>query len=223
MRILGICLILTAGWVCSAQAAVYGRMDTFQNGAVQGWGGGSAPTNISTGGPDGAGDRFLRISAANSKLATFNNSAAWNGNYLASGITRIEMDLNNFSAAQLEIRLMFVDAGGQGGNFTSLDAFILPAISGWVRAVFDVSPSALVYVGAGVGSGVYNDTMDNVDRLLIRNDPGAPSPASDAPNVTAQLGIDNIRAIPEPASAALLLLGFLPLFRRRRSPATPAI
>jgi hypothetical protein len=211
---MGLGLVLSLLLASVADAAIQlGRLDDFQNGTTQGWAGGSSPTNIATGGPAGTGDRFLRINTANGKLATFN--ATWGGDWLAAGVTQVAMDLNNLGTTELEIRLLLVDAGVHGGNFTSAHSLVLPAMSGWVHAVFSLAPDQMAYIGGGVGSGVLSDTLAHVDRLLIRNDPGAPSPAGEAPSITGTLGLDNLHAIPEPTAAAALLIGAAAMMRRR--------
>src|SRR6266576_1378188 len=68
--------------VASSAAAVptLNQVNDFQNGQASGWGngGGAAdPVVVSTGGPTGTGDRFLRVTAtgsgnAGSRLVTFN-------------------------------------------------------------------------------------------------------------------------------------------------------
>src|SRR6476620_10626219 len=65
------------------------QLNDFETGTTQGWtngGGASDPSNVTTGGPGGANDNFLRITArggsgAGSRLASFNRSSQWIGNY----------------------------------------------------------------------------------------------------------------------------------------------
>src|SRR5574340_117494 len=82
-------------------ALTIGQIDTFEDGATQGWHvpGPSPvpPVNEPNGGPAGAGDAFLRVTATGgngpgSKLSVM-NASQWTGNYLASGITSIRMDV----------------------------------------------------------------------------------------------------------------------------------
>ena len=61
----------------------------FESGTTDGWQVGNAnhpnpPTNVASGGPDGAGDNFLQAQSnggggAGSRLAFFNESADWTG------------------------------------------------------------------------------------------------------------------------------------------------
>src|SRR5580704_1363575 len=78
-----------------------GQIDTFQDASTDGWTDGSAGDNlaiVTTGGPAGFNDYFLQVSSGGSfpsRLITFNDSQ-WLGNYVAAGVTRVEMDLKNF-------------------------------------------------------------------------------------------------------------------------------
>ena len=75
-------------------------------------------TNISTGGPAGAGDHYIQLTADGSnsggKLTAFNRDQ-WLGDYLAAGVTAIEVDLLNQSAVTLSIRLAFKNGPGSSG------------------------------------------------------------------------------------------------------------
>src|SRR5215211_7030752 len=93
--------------VGSASAAraipVLQQVNDFEGGTTQGWTNGpnaADPTNVTTGGPGGTADNFLRVSArggagAGSRLVSFNRASQWTGNYITAGVTGIEMDLKN--------------------------------------------------------------------------------------------------------------------------------
>src|SRR5688572_15282094 len=76
-----------------ARAVISTEVDTFQGGTTEGWGGGAAPTNVASGGPAGAGDRFLQLTSFN-RLAT-ENTAQWAGNYAAAGVMDVSVDFLN--------------------------------------------------------------------------------------------------------------------------------
>jgi hypothetical protein len=208
-----------------ARAIVFGQLDNFQDGTTREWSTGQfAPevTNISTGGPAGAGDRYIRITAdgsgAGGRLVAF-NFTTWTGNYIAAGVNVISISLNNFSAVNLSIRFAFQSEIVQGGPGYLSQAMILPANSGWMNFTISLAPGSLTAVNSPTS---YNTFFQNVAWTRIIHAPGTGS-LNGAP-VTGQLGIDNIQAIPEPSTAALAAGGLLALaagfIRRQRRAAT---
>ena len=69
----------------------------YTGGTTLGWGGsqaGTAPAvHVTDGGPSGVGDGYLLLSTIGYHLAA-RNIAQWTGDYIAAGITTIEMDLD---------------------------------------------------------------------------------------------------------------------------------
>jgi hypothetical protein len=207
----------TAGTVIASLSQ--GLIDNFTNATTQNWAGGSSPTNVSTGGPAGAGDRYLQISAAASPLGTFNESQ-WAGNATAGNVTHIKADLNDLGANPVTVRVMLLTPGCEGGGtactaWTSTTGTALAAGSGWVTAQFSIAEANLTRVW---GANSYAASMANVERVLIRHDDGAPDGPHTPVVVTSTLGIDNVQALPEPtalfglAAGAALIAGL-----RRRS------
>lgn len=214
MRLLLSLLLLCA---FSAQAAIIGQIDTFEDGTVQGWVVGigpvggvhpAPPANIATGGPAGGGDNYLQLTAVGgggpgSRLSAL-NLAQWAGDYTAAGIGRIGMDLINLGTTDLSIRL-FVEnpMGGPPVDTAITDAFLLPAGGGWQHALFNVTPAGLTVLGGDV-----NVLLANVTALRIFHGIAAGFPPE---TVTGQLGVDNIEAleIPEPATISLLAMALL--------------
>jgi hypothetical protein len=149
--------ILVALCASVASGAV-GSLADFQDGLVQGWtnGGGrnSFPLNISTGGPGGAGDRYLQVSSGTIDGETFPpnlvtlNRTTYAGNYTSAGVTSISMDLRNFSPIDsgaglvpaLPIRIAFEQGFGSTPAYIS-DAFTLPGDDAWHHATFQISPA----------------------------------------------------------------------------------
>jgi hypothetical protein len=216
-------LIVAAG---SLPAVSIYQVDTFQDGTTLGWfvpgASPNPPVNVATGGPAGAGDAYLRLAAtggatAGGRLAVLNESQ-WAGNYLAAGIAAIRMNANNFGPEDLYLRLLFEDFGPLPGPPVNLalsaNAVVVPANSGWMTVQFPIAPGDLMPETFGTVVGALTDT--NTLRIFHNPMPAFPGPGVGIPSVSAVLGVDNIAAIPEPGTWALLAGGFLLLLSRRR-------
>jgi hypothetical protein len=144
---------LAAGAILFAHAAavaqvVPGQIDTFQDGTVDNWVAGAqatAPTvNVSSGGPAGAGDAYLKMTSlggfgASSKMIAFNISQ-WTGVY--TGVTSISMDLNALGSTDLNVRMAFRDSSGD--QYSIISAMPVPAAGGWLHAIFHLCDSDVV-------------------------------------------------------------------------------
>lgn len=189
-----------------------GLSNSFQDGEMAGWGGPSAFNNPD-GGPNGAGDRFLDVvsdgSGSGGRLAT-HNTTDWLGNYQAAGVTGVSMMLRNFNSVALEMRIVLFDAVSHA-RWTSSTPVNLAPNSGWTLATFSFAENDLTRVQ---GTSSYQDVITNVERFMIRHDAGSPSAGGSA--ITGEMGIDNIQAVPEPATIAALTIGTLAIVRRRK-------
>ena len=200
----------------SVHAIDAGQVDDFQDGTVRDWinGGGSPVLNIDTGGPTGAGDRYLQISSTGSiepgGRLTVLNLIQWVGNYIAAGVTAIEIDLRNEGAVDLSIRLAFKESFGFGTPGYLSQPMILPAGSGWLHFSISLAPGNLIAVGDPAPYATFFSTGNGEMRII--NAVGTSNLIGDP--IAAQLGIDNIRAVPEPATTALLGTGMLLLAAR---------
>jgi hypothetical protein len=193
-----------------ALALDVGMVDTFQDGSTNFWDTGgpspNPPTNQATGGPAGAGDKFMLATASGvhgpgGKLVVF-NAAQWLGNYTALGLTAITMDVDNFGGSALDLRLQL---SSLGATAYTTSAVSVPAGSGWQHVTFSLLPSAL--------TGSVAVVLGGVTELRLYHGTSA------AVDVAASLGIDNITAVPEPGRALSLCAGLLALAgiaRRRR-------
>ena len=126
-------LIITTALIMSTltQAQINaGYTDNFENNTTQNWtdgGSPSPPMNVSSGGPDGTNDNFLRNvslggNGAGSKMVMFNDQQ-WNGNYTNQNVLSIEFDVRALSNT-LNLRIAF---DGPGGRIcTSIPATISP-------------------------------------------------------------------------------------------------
>jgi len=139
------------------------------------------------------------------------NPAQWAGDYLAAGVNRIEMDLINLGAMPLTIRLLFEDPmmGPPTNEAVTTFGALLPVGSGWTHVAFDVSPAAL---SALLGSAA--PLMSQVTIMRLIHAPAIGDPVS----VVGSLGVDNIRAVPEPFSGLLAATALVGFAARRRRP-----
>lgn len=193
----------------SASALSPGQADTFAGGSLAGWGSGVAslipPTVVAGGGPGGAADSFLQLGSTGvqgpgGKLVGI-AGPQWSGNYTAAGITGVSMWLQNSGATDLSLRLWLLAPSGSSVT----EAVPLPAGSGWLPASFSLLPGALTGQGAA--------TLSDVIELRLFHGTGAAFPGA---NIAAQLGVDNVTAVPEPAGALLMLAGLAGLVAHRR-------
>jgi hypothetical protein len=235
-------LIATSVAPFGAQALSIGMIDTFQTG-IGGWFAGGGPLGqvppvpphvVPTGGPTGAHDAFLQVTSsggagAGSRLVAM-NASQWAGNYLTAGFATVEMDLRNFGASDLVIRLLFDDPipGPPENIAVSNFGALLPAGGDWVHVAFAVSVSDFSALLGDVASALSDATLL---RLIHAPSVGFADP------VAGILGIDNISAgpvprpgpfaAPEPSSLLLTAVGLLALgFVRQRSRtgnASPAV
>ena len=220
--LVGACLIL---FICidvavAGQPIPMGMTDNFEDGTLQGWSGGAILTN-EAGGPTG---RYLKVQSNMAGDAHWGtkNEAQWGGqwwagqptkDYNANKITGISMDIANFGSEDLSVRLMMTSR--YAGRWTSTSARSpLPAGSGWRHVVFGLTANDLTHVE---GTGSLATALADVARWNLHHDPCAPDPAhGTSPEINAITGIDNIKAVPEPATMLLLAAGAVVAIRRRR-------
>ncbi len=207
------CALLAA----PTHAVVLGQSDTFQSSSTLDWRVGSPhplpPTVVATGGPAGAGDAYLLLQAEGgggpaSRLAA-QNTEQWSGNYLAAGITALTMDVFNFGPSTLSLRLLFDgDDGTSQARAWSATPIVVPAGSGWQQVVFPILPADL----RAASGGNVNLALGSAYSVRLYHGVNSSFPGG---SVVATLGVDNITAVPEPASALLLALGLGALLGRR--------
>ncbi len=226
-----VCAALFAGPALAIPTAV----QDFEDGTTQGWtaGGGPiggvplAPPTVVSGGAGGADDDFLQVTATGSagpgsRLAAINPSA-WAGNYSSAGLTTIGMDLRNFGATDLYIRLLIEDLTDlPQARYAITDALFLPAGGDWTDASFSVAAADLIALEGDVAAILSSVTHL---RILGSADPNWLFAPGNQPPVNAILGVDNItpnvfadggnggNEVPEPSTAWLVALGLLGILR----------
>ncbi len=226
------CLALAAGLLLPAPGpaqVVLGQTDTFENNTTQNWANGGINPGVSVqlGGPAGAADHFLQIQSGpgNAPRLTAFNRSQWLGNYVAAGVTAVAMDLKNFGTTPLTVRLAFKSgiASALGPGYSS-NGFDLPADGQWHRAVFPLNDANFTPINNPPQPfSTFIAGQEQEMRILH-----AVQAALNGDRATAQLGVDNIQAVPEPGSLALVAaagaLAGPHLWRRRRSrrPSAPA-
>lgn len=208
--------MVTCGGITARAAPILGQKDDFKNSSSAGWDNGSANPNpatvIQTGGPAGTGDAYLRVSSkggggAGSKLVVF-NSTQWAGNYSLAGVDTIQMSVKNFGSSTVALRLIVEDER-DSLSLTSANALSLPAGGGWTTATFSLK-------AADVRGGNYGTVMSRVTELNLVHAPNFISTRSASPAISAQIGIDNIVAIPEPGAIAWVFGTMVLVGRRTR-------
>jgi hypothetical protein len=215
LSLLAVPAVLATSVSSSSAAINLGDLDTFQDGSSAFWTGGVGPTVIDDGGPLGAGDRFLQQtsdgSGSGGKLTMYNRER-WVGNYSGAGVTRLEMDLKNFTSQTLSIRIAFkVTSDISSPGFVS-SAFSLPADNQWHHAVYNLVPANFTAIGS---PGTFASVLagNNVEFRILHS----VNPSLTGNNISnGRLGYDNIHALPAPGSAAVLALAAPLAFRRRR-------
>jgi hypothetical protein len=169
------------------------------------------PPIVTTGGPAGTGDAFLRVTAnggggPGSRLITLNESAAWTGNFATAGVNAVSMDLKNFGTAPLSMRIALQETGGT--YYVSNPAFALPADNAWHTATFPLSAAGLQAINGGTPLAT---GLTRIREVRILDNPSVDYRGA---IVSASFGMDNVRAVPEP-SGTLLMVAVAPLLSRR--------
>ncbi len=205
-----------------ASAIAVGQLDDFQDGTTQGWVDALAgaispvpPVVVADSGPGGSGDFALRVTStgavigAGSKLVVNNVEPRWQGDYLAAGVDGLMVDVRNSGPTDLLLRVA-VDGpavGTNGGRWIS-PAVLIPAQSGWQTATLSLAPEDLL-----PGDFAATDAETTLANVAILRLLHASTASWVGDSVAAQMSIDDIEALPEPAAGTALLAGSL-LVRR---------
>ena len=206
--------VLFAGSLLAGSQAfgiTVGQSDNFNDGTLQSWESGdinpNPPSNVMNVGQGGVGDHVMQVvsnaegGGPGAQPVVF-NSAQWIGDFLAAGVTAITLDINNLSAVAINPG---IELRGAGGNTFTLTGATLPANSGWQSVTISLDPGNLVGGNALL-------TLGSVTEMRFRN---IVSGSATLPAGGTTAYYDNVTAVPEPASLALLGLGACALLRRR--------
>ena len=180
----------------SASAIAPGQHDDFQSGTVLNWIEGALspnpPTNVPNAGPLGPGDNCLQnISSgedftSGGRMNMFNQSQ-WAGNYVAAGVSAIQMNVVNRGATPLTIRVAL--EGADGTRYSATTGVPLPADGVWRSAFFILDAAHMSLVG---GPSSFNTVLANVVTFRINSRAGSPGWQGDV--IAGTLGVDNIQA-----------------------------
>jgi hypothetical protein len=182
-----------------AFAITAGQVDNFEDGTTDHWTdghGGDNVANITTGGPAGTNDNYLQVLSGTfgvePRLITFNQTQ-WIGSYSAAKVVGLKMDLKNFGASALPIRIAIREgtAGATVAGYASTTAFSLLADSQWHKsAFFAMNGASLTPINSPMM--LSTDLKSVKDFRLLSST--APSTLGDA--INGRIGVDNITAIP---------------------------
>lgn len=179
----------------SALAVTIGQKDDFEDGTTANWVVSlfgaphpAPPQNVATGGPAGADDNYLRLTALGgqgpgSRLAVINN-VQWTGSYTAAGAAAISLDVNNLGATNLTLRLQLSGPADLSNVAVTTAAVTVPAGSGWLSVSFPIDAASLT---ATLGNAT--TLLAGVAEVRLVHNPAA---NSSPPVVAALLGVDNV-------------------------------
>jgi hypothetical protein len=186
-------------------------LDTFAA-SNEGWrigGAGVQPARVASAGPDsqiGYLSHFSDGGGANGKWLMWSGQSQWLGDYTSAGVTGISLWANvSAGTAPVSMRVAF---DGPGGWFYSAAQGVG---AGWTEYSYSLAPTNFTYAAGSGGTGVLAGTMSGVTRFSILAGGGSVSYRANGDLLHAGTSVntilvDNIGAVPEPSTCALLLL-----------------
>ncbi|MGQ0721735.1 MAG: hypothetical protein ACT4PE_09215 [Candidatus Eiseniibacteriota bacterium] len=142
------------------------------------------PTNVPTGGPEGAEDSHLENVSSGANFAggamVMFNRAQWAGDYVAAGVTGVEAEMANFGADSLFMRIAIQGASSHYGSTLSVP---LPPGGGWQTVSFYLTSAGMSLIA---GPASLSQALANVTDLRILSAKAAPAWAGN--RVAAKLG-----------------------------------
>ena len=122
------------------------------------------------------------------------------------------MDLKNFGNTNLFMRIGFKQEIGPGAPGYVSPAFFLPAGSGWQHVVLTINMATMIPINSPLDFNTF--FSGNFQEVRILN---AINPDLNGEPIVAQIGIDNIHAVPEPSVFALGAVGAFALLLSSRA------
>ena len=211
IRSIGFAVVMALCFAASAPTAfalTNGRVDTFSSGTTEGW---ASPANnppivVTTGGPTGAGDGYVFVTATdgslNSQLAAL-NVTQWAGDYLQAGVSAFEMDLWNTekNALVLRVQISHFSPLGQPTDVVVSKPIVLPPGRGWVPVVVSIAMEDLRTLIGDARLALSGATEVQIVEGAVH---AIQAEAQASPGASlGGLGLDNFRAvgIPSPAQS----------------------
>lgn len=184
---------------------VLNQVDDFEDGTEQNWEEaaasaalGFAATNVSSGGPDGTDDNYLRDitsgspGGAGSRMIIRSIGNQWSGNFTNAGVFAISMDVRSLTN-DITVR---ISVTGPGGKFSTTNGVSVPAGSPWTEIGIPIAASDFTSVSDGNDGGVAGfdiaATLADVTELRILS---SPVPAWRGEIIDAEMHLDNITAL----------------------------
>ncbi len=143
--------VVSLMYVYAFSQPTIGLINDFESGTTQGWSEGAQspnkPSNISTGGPAGADDNFLRnissgVGQAGSKWLMFNTTNSWTGSWSSAGVSQVTLDVRNNSSSAITLRMALGINNNQNNNGSIISSGVeIDANSDWQNITFDVTAS----------------------------------------------------------------------------------
>lgn len=212
MNPLGLRIILGAGMAlyCGSSAPValaltHGRVDTFSNGSTEGWvspaGNPNPPQVVSTGGPAGAGDGYVFVTAidgAPSGELSALNVTQWAGDYTQAGVSAFQMDCWNAGKSALVVRIQIsrVSPLGRATDVVVSKPIVLPPGKGWVPVVVSIVSGDLRTLAGDAGLALSGATEVQIVQGPVHAFQGEDQ--ARPPGAFRALGVDNFRALGVP-------------------------
>ncbi len=195
----------------AASAISLGQINDFEGGTTEGWSHGAPSPNPPVVVTEDS-NTFLRVVSTGmggpgSRMAMYNRTPGWLGDYLAAGVSQVQFDVRNSGDTALNVRIGLLNTFGQIGVTNGV--IELEAGSGWVTATLDLAN--LTVIGAP-------DTESILENVFEMRFLSVETPAYEGDFIAGSMDLDNIRAraFPAPGGAALFGVAGLAGLRRRR-------
>jgi hypothetical protein len=198
-------------------------LDTFAS-SNEGWqigGAGAQPSRVASAGPDsqiGYLSHFSDGGGSQGKWLMWNGQSKWLGNYTSAGVTGINLWANvSAGTTPVSMRIAF---DGPGGWFYSAAQSVG---AGWSQYTFSLAASNFTYATSSGGTTNFTSTMSGVTRFEILAGGGSVTYRASGDLLQAGTSVntillDNIGAVPEPSTLALLLMSAALYLTRKRRP-----